>query len=367
MDSMPFKPIAVPFGLTLLYVGATLGGVPAWARIAIAVALAGGWLFAFWQLRREHLRESRERASAQLRRQHLLDLRRGASAEAAGTQREIGRVRQLVSDAVQQLGNAFNDLNRHSDTQQGAVTRLLSQSSGSDMDMSVRKFAHRAGQLMGDLVEALAEESRQSATTVREIDDMARQLDAIFELLSDVKSIADQTNLLALNAAIEAARAGEAGRGFAVVAEEVRNLSERSTNFNEQIRRLVGQSKDAVARVRTLVQQTANRDMEASVTAKAKADHLNTQVESIDRTLSEGIRDVSGATEEISRAVNQAVRCLQFEDIATQALEAADRHTARIQAIIDESEGKAGDVDWRKPQHKPVSQTSMQPGEVEMF
>src|SRR3546814_6363889 len=93
---------------------------------------------------------------------------------------------------------------------------------------------------------------------------MGKHLDAIFDLLGDVKTIADQTNLLALNAAIEAARAGEAGRGFAVVAEEVRSLSERSTNFNEQIRKLVSVSKDAIAKVRDTVGDMATRDSSVS-------------------------------------------------------------------------------------------------------
>src|SRR3546814_2120216 len=105
---------------------------------------------------------------------------------------------------------------------------------------------------------------------------MVKHLDAIFDLLGDVKTIADQTNLLALNAAIEAARAGEAGRGFAVVAEEVRSLSERSTNFNEQIRKLVSVSKDAIAKVRDTVGDMATRDSSVSSGAQdRKSTRLN--------------------------------------------------------------------------------------------
>jgi methyl-accepting chemotaxis protein len=264
-------------------------------------------------------------------------------------------------------------MNRQASAQQGAVSRILSRNGESEGGVGVRHFAETAGSLMNGLVEALARASRQSAASAGQIDDMVKHLDAIFDLLGDVKTIADQTNLLALNAAIEAARAGEAGRGFAVVAEEVRSLSERSTSFNEQIRKLVSSSRDAVAKVRESVGEMAARDHDASNQARDESARLLRQVEDLNTGLTSGIREVSSSREHIAQAVGQAVRCLQFEDITTQALSAAERHLRRLDAIHAEGSGAApaaassGGENWRMPAHKPVAQVSMESGAVELF
>ena len=57
-----------------------------------------------------------------------------------------------------------------------------------------------------------------------------RIIGEITTVSASIEEIASQTNLLALNASIEAARAGESGKGFAVVAEEIKQLSEDTSN-----------------------------------------------------------------------------------------------------------------------------------------
>jgi len=429
-----WRVLAVPSAASAAHVAMQIGGAPSALTLTGAAVALGGWAWACYRLaERAHAAETRIEGQAGRLAEHrrvLDELRGGLTAETGGVVQEVDRVNGLLREAIRDLSGAFGRMTEHSQRQSQAVSQVLSQTGrGGAGALDVRQFAQRAGTLMENLVGTMTEASRQSAVSVQRIDAMVKHLDAIFELLGDMKTIADQTNLLALNAAIEAARAGEAGRGFAVVAEEVRNLSERSTSFNEQIRKLVFSSKDAVAQVRETVGHVANRDSDTTDRAKVEVTRWMADMESLNLHLNEAMGAVSSCGDNIRKAVDQAVRCLQFEDIATQALGSAVRHAGRIEAVNAEAvrlqtviesdgpqalahaaqpmmsapiaykapppppmpapavspmsmtpppapaaasvpaavNGHASPGDWRTPVHKPVAQDNLQAGAVELF
>ena len=393
MDSRLLIRISAPLALTLAVLVVEAFGLSAPVRWGALVAMALAWLGFAWSQR------PGARNTALLAEQTRLlgELRSFIGAEVQGSRTEIERTRELIRESVGKLGTSFEAVNRKSREQSEVVTRIIDRRGGDGAEgggADVHHFALQASQQMEQLVEALEAVSGQSNTTVTHIDAMAEHLDGIFSLLEDVRSIADQTNLLALNAAIEAARAGEAGRGFAVVADEVRNLSERSTAFNEQIRKLAHSSKDAIARVRDTVSQMASRDLDRSRGARAEAAAMLERVDGINRGLGKGMREIVECGRAIDGSVAEAVRSLQFEDIATQALTAANVHLDRLGAINREASalqdllhrggGQAGAEvqqaigqlaarimqmrgEWERPPHKPVMQQSMDAGSVELF
>ncbi len=391
MDSRVLIRLAAPVALTFFLVAAEAFGWPDAVRWGALVAMTAAWLGFAWSVRQPGGRDE-----AMLREQTRLldDLRNFVGVEMQGSRSEIERTRTLIRESVAKLGTSFEAVNRKSREQSDVVARIIDRTDGErGGGMDVSRFALQASQQMEQLVEALEAVSGQSGVTVTHIDAMAEHLDGIFALLEDVKSIADQTNLLALNAAIEAARAGEAGRGFAVVADEVRNLSERSTAFNEQIRKLAHSSKDSIARVRDTVSQMASRDLDRSRVARVEAAAMLERVDGINRGLGNGMREIADCGRSIDGSVAEAVRSLQFEDIATQALGAATLHLDRLGAInreatalhqllhrSDRSEselrqalGQLGQriaqmrSEWERPPHKPVMQQSMDAGSVELF
>ena len=392
MDSRVLLRLAAPLALTLVLVLAQVLDLAAPVRWGSLAAMTLAWLWFAWTM-------ARPGDSALVRDQGRLleELRNFIGAEVQGSRSEIDRTRELIRESVAKLGTSFDAVNRRSRQQSEVAARILDRRNGGDDSGSgsdVHRFAVQASQQMEQLVEALEAVSGQSGATVTHIDAMAEHLDGIFSLLEDVKSIADQTNLLALNAAIEAARAGEAGRGFAVVADEVRNLSERSTAFNEQIRKLAHSSKDAIARVRETVSTMASRDLDRSRQARNEAAAMLERVDGINRNLGSGMREIAECSKAIDGSVAEAVRSLQFEDIATQALGAANLHLDRLGEINREATvlqellhrngaqcspelrkalAQIGQRiaqmrgEWERPPHKPVTQQSMDAGSVELF
>lgn len=108
--------------------------------------------------------------------------------------------------------------------------------------------ASNADGMAANATQLAGEGERAIRGVVDHMDGLSRSARRISEITTMIDGIAFQTNILALNAAVEAARAGEHGRGFAVVAGEVRTLAQRSSASAKEIRALIADSVQQVAR-----------------------------------------------------------------------------------------------------------------------
>ncbi len=74
---------------------------------------------------------------------------------------------------------------------------------------------------------------------------------SVSKFLREIEGITSNLNMLAVNASIEAARAGNEGEGFSVVAQEVKKLSQNSSelvgNIKEVNENIVNLNKDIAA------------------------------------------------------------------------------------------------------------------------
>ncbi|MDD6481872.1 MAG: methyl-accepting chemotaxis protein [Lachnospiraceae bacterium] len=149
----------------------------------------------------------------------------------SGNIMEIGATMQETGANVERQTESIRSIDGTCADVSTAVEKLAEDAQG--MAERANEIATNVDKLIPEVVR-----SKESATVVVK-DSSARLAEAIegtkvIEQIENVSSaiqeIASQTNLLALNASIEAARAGEAGKGFAVVAEEIKQLSEMTSN-----------------------------------------------------------------------------------------------------------------------------------------
>jgi methyl-accepting chemotaxis protein len=251
---------------------------------------------------------------------------------------QLVQVRDVIRDAVAYLQEVFQGMHRQVSGQQRMVMGLIkamTPEAGDAERSRTEDLLAEFSRVLGYLVEVMIRGSQQSLQTVGKIEDIAARMKEVFARLHDLRDIADQTNLLALNAAIEAARAGEAGRGFAVVADEVRKLSIRSNQFNEEIRSKVQGAEKTIAEAQAVVGRLAAEDMSIVMTAKGRIEAVSGEFGALQRRIAEGLSEVGSGVRQIEAQAADAVRSLQFEDIVRQVTEHVELRVATLRMATE--------------------------------
>lgn len=119
---------------------------------------------------------------------------------------------------------------------------IISQQSITELNEQVTRFEIALRENQANIAN-MEQHLTAVATTVNEANEVFQMME---QKMGEVADIADQlgdisfnTTILSLNASIEAARAGESGAGFEVVASEMRQLSNNSNVFSEQVSEVV--------------------------------------------------------------------------------------------------------------------------------
>lgn len=377
---LSFSAATLAGAAALLLTGLLGGGTPVTALAAAAVLTAAGTL---WRAL-----VASQPATPPVARQALVELVRGLDTEldqdVEGIELEIHRVQNLISESVGALSASFNRLHAIARSQ----GELLERSLGGGADRGEDGSSAATTEALQNFMEALVSVSSQSVAMANDTENMLQHLHGIFRVLEEARSLAEQTNLLALNASIEAARAGEAGRGFAVVADEVRKLSQRSAEFNEQIRERVEETREAVARVQNNARALESFDLSKTTAEKERIAQTLKQAELARSEIRQKLMaELAPINANLQKTVADAVRSLQFEDISSQALGTAAEAVSRLTdlrvevhaAVKDAADplsciptlaAKLGTLRQRRESRmraRPVAQTSMEEGSVELF
>lgn len=222
-----------------------------------------------------------------------------------------------LAGATRLLDDQTNQLAALSEELSASVTEVAASADQAAVgaETALRQVSHG----MERIGEALAGMT-QSGHAVEElrghVNDLARSVDPIRDVLTLIRGIADQTNLLALNAAIEAARAGVHGRGFAVVADEVQRLAERTNEAVRDVQERIDTLQRGAGRVGESMQEMGQQMaewMRLSAEGQTALEQMQTAVEQGMRP----IREIAHAADEQAQAVTQSTESTEQISRAT--------------------------------------------------
>jgi methyl-accepting chemotaxis protein len=207
----------------------------------------------------------------------------------------------------------------------GIVDRLdrALQVSGGHTDNSssglVAVFASSEREL-SQVVAGLEAAAASKAEMVQQVHGLARFIDELRQMATDVAAIAAQTNLLAINAAIEAARAGDAGRGFGVLAQEVRKLSAQSGETGKRIAAKVQAVSEAMVATRAAADGSVASDQVSLQGSRDAISGVLGNLRGITEALAESTSTLKNESVGIQSEISEALVALQFQDRVAQIL-----------------------------------------------
>ena len=227
---------------------------------------------------------------------------------------------EVLNSSIQDLSSSSSEISTTSNEQASAVKEIVSTMEDSDsLSKGIeKKISEVAGisdhlrsivnQGVNNVEESLVkmEEIRVSNhDTIAGIRSLSEKIEAIWEIVTIINSIADQTKIIAFNAELEASAAGDAGKNFQIVASEIRRLANSTVSSTSEIKNKINE-----------IQHSSDRLITASEDGTNKIEEGGSLTETLHSTFEEIMESAeisADSAKDISTSIRQQV--LAFEQI----------------------------------------------------
>lgn len=213
--------------------------------------------------------------------------------DAADQASAIGRVKQNVGsmqEGTAQIGEAVGEIDTYAN--------------------ELKNRSHQMRDQLGAMQKGSSDMNAQVQNISGKIEETNRTISKMADIVNGIEEIAEQTKLLSLNASIEAARAGDSGKGFAVVADNIKSLSENTTNELTNIRMIIDSLMESFHECSSCIEQVvASNRVNITDTAEviASFDELdreigktNEKVDMIHAVVERTIREITEISEQMT-------------------------------------------------------------------
>jgi PAS domain S-box-containing protein len=282
---------------------------------------------------REHLEDTVKQRTFELT-NVLKEIQEAVNVLSASTSEILAVTTQLAAGATETataVSQTTTTVEEVRQTMQVSVQKAESVSQNAQKSTTIAKDGKKA---VDDLINGIRHIQERVESIAESIVRLSEQGQAISEIIATVNDIADQTNLLSVIAAIEAAKAGEQGKGFAVVAQEIKSLAEQSKQATARVRTILGDIQKGTSAA-VMATEQGSKAVESSIeqstvageTIRILTDSVTeaaqaaTQITISNRQQTAGIDQVAGAMENIKQTSAQnAASTKQVETAALMKL-----------------------------------------------
>ncbi|MBN1895965.1 methyl-accepting chemotaxis protein [bacterium] len=199
--------------------------------------------------------------------------------------------------------------------------------------------------LILDGIARLSKLSDRIQSLFADMEQFEARTQAVLEALRGIDEISKQTSMLAVNASIEAVKAGEFGKGFMVVSDEIRRLSQNTTDANKKTAVMISQFQEEFHRFHENLESVRNTMLEVMGNSEnirqtfvslhgdvIRTGHSKTRMqENTDQQL-QAIRDMDQLIRNISTETYRIVKNIQE---SVEAIQAVHDQVAALQQSTD--------------------------------